>query len=37
MTGPALKRHRKIVRYNIQYITKPTIRKLARRGGVKYF
>ncbi|KAE9396364.1 histone-fold-containing protein [Gymnopus androsaceus JB14] len=29
------KRHRKILRDNIQGITKPTIRRLARRGGVK--
>jgi len=29
------KRHRKIVRDNIQGITKPAIRRLARRGGVK--
>ena len=28
-------RHRKIVRDNIQGITKPAIRRLARRGGVK--
>ena len=28
-------RHRKILRDNIQDITKPAIRKLARRGGVK--
>ncbi|KAI9350882.1 histone-fold-containing protein [Obelidium mucronatum] len=31
----ALKRHRKILRDNIQGITKPAIRRLARRGGVK--
>ncbi|KAI2620092.1 histone-fold-containing protein [Hypoxylon sp. NC1633] len=30
-----LKRHRKILRDNIQGITKPAIRRLARRGGVK--
>ena len=29
------KRHRKIMRDNIQCITKPAIRRLARRGGVK--
>jgi histone H4 len=29
------KRHRKVVRDNIQGISKPTIRHLARRGGVK--
>ncbi|XP_076274775.1 histone H4-like [Rhynchophorus ferrugineus] len=29
------KRHRKVLRYNIQGITKPAIRRLARRGGVK--
>lgn len=29
------KRHRKIMRENIQGITKPAIRRLARRGGVK--
>ena len=29
------KRHRKILRDNIQGITKPVIRRLARRGGVK--
>ncbi len=29
------KRHRKICRDNIQGITKPAIRRLARRGGVK--
>ena len=33
-TGGA-KRHRKILRDNIQGITKPAIRRLARRGGVK--
>ncbi|OMJ65948.1 hypothetical protein SteCoe_37381 [Stentor coeruleus] len=31
----AKKRHRKIARENIQGITKPAIRRLARRGGVK--
>merc|ERR1711998_802367 len=30
-----LKRHKKILRDNIQGITKPAIRRLARRGGVK--
>ncbi|KAI5868415.1 histone-fold-containing protein [Durotheca rogersii] len=30
-----IKRHRKILRDNIQGITKPSIRRLARRGGVK--
>lgn len=29
------KRHRKLLRDNIQGITKPAIRRLARRGGVK--
>ncbi|RXG55617.1 Sodium/glucose cotransporter 4 [Armadillidium vulgare] len=29
------KRHLKVLRYNIQGITKPAIRRLARRGGVK--
>ncbi|KAF7189597.1 Histone H4 [Pseudocercospora fuligena] len=29
------KRHRKVLRDNIQGITKPDIRRLARRGGVK--
>ncbi|CAJ0749380.1 16326_t:CDS:2, partial [Entrophospora sp. SA101] len=29
------KRHRKIIRDNVQGITKPAIRRLARRGGVK--
>ncbi len=29
------KRHRRILRDNIQGITKPAIRRLARRGGVK--
>jgi histone H4 len=33
MTGA--KRHRKVLRDNIQGITKPAIRRLARRGGVK--
>ncbi|KAL3890423.1 hypothetical protein ACJMK2_002705 [Sinanodonta woodiana] len=33
------KRHRKVLRDNIQGITKPAIRRLARRGGVfsRYF
>ena len=31
----AKKRHRKVIRENIQGITKPAIRRLARRGGVK--
>ena len=30
-----VKRHRKVLRYNIQGITKPVIRRLARRSGVK--
>ncbi|KAI1470620.1 histone-fold-containing protein [Daldinia caldariorum] len=30
-----IRRHRKILRDNIQGITKPAIRRLARRGGVK--
>ena len=29
------KRHRKVLRNNIEGITKPAIRRLARRGGVK--
>ncbi len=29
------KRHRKVLRDNIQGITKPAMRRLARRGGVK--
>ena len=28
-------RHRNVLRNNIQWITKPAIRKLARRGGTK--
>ena len=32
---PGAKRHRKVLRENIQGITKPAIRRLARRGGVK--
>jgi histone H4 len=34
-TGGKGKRHKKVVRDNIQGITKPAIRRLARRGGVK--
>ena len=34
-SGGAGKRHRKVIRDNIQGITKPAIRRLARRGGVK--
>ena len=34
-SGKGAKRHRKIMRDNIQGITKPAIRRLARRGGVK--
>ena len=30
-----IKRHRKVMRDNIQGITNPAIRRLARRGGVK--
>ncbi|KAL7899353.1 histone-fold-containing protein [Trichoderma sp. SZMC 28014] len=33
--GRSQKRHRKILRDQIQGITKPAIRRLARRGGVK--
>jgi histone H4 len=33
--GQVAKRHRKVLRDNIQGITKPAIRRLARRGGVK--
>nr|CAA62812.1 histone H4 [Diprion pini] len=33
--GKGGKRHRKVLRDNIQGITKPAIRRLARRGGVK--
>ncbi|KAG5192022.1 hypothetical protein JKP88DRAFT_294430 [Tribonema minus] len=33
--GANFKRHRKVLRDNIQGITKPAIRRLARRGGVK--
>ena len=34
-SGKGAKRHRKVIRDNIQGITKPAIRRLARRGGVK--
>ena len=33
--GEGVKRHRTILRENIAGITKPAIRRLARRGGVK--
>ena len=33
--GAGAQRHRKILRENIKGITKPAIRRLARRGGVK--
>ncbi len=33
--GVVPKRHRKVLRDNIKGITKPAIRRLARRGGVK--
>ena len=33
--GFLIQRHRKVLRDNIQGITKPAIRRLARRGGVK--
>ncbi|KAI0171750.1 histone-fold-containing protein [Hypoxylon sp. FL1284] len=33
--GKGIKRHRKILRDNILGITKPAVRRLARRGGVK--
>ena len=33
--GGKAKRHRKILRGNIEGLTKPAIRRLARRGGVK--
>lgn len=32
---PVAKRHRRVLRDNIQGVTKPAIRRLARRGGVK--
>jgi histone H4 len=35
MSQGRAKRHRKVLRDNIQGITKPAIRRLARRGGVK--
>ena len=35
LLGPPAKRHRKVLRDNIRGITKPAIRRLARRGGVK--
>jgi histone H4 len=35
LLGPPAKRHRKVLRDNITGITKPAIRRLARRGGVK--
>ncbi|KAF2208967.1 hypothetical protein CERZMDRAFT_7450, partial [Cercospora zeae-maydis SCOH1-5] len=35
LAGKGLKRHRKILRDNLQGITKGSIRRLARRGGVK--
>lgn len=34
-TGKGAVRHRKVLRDNIKGITKPAIRRLARRGGVK--
>ncbi|KAF1990757.1 hypothetical protein K402DRAFT_203043 [Aulographum hederae CBS 113979] len=34
-THPLMKRHRKILRDIIKGITKPAVRRLARRGGVK--
>jgi len=34
-TGSSSSRHRKILRDNMNGITKPAIRRLARRGGVK--
>ncbi|KAH9023055.1 histone-fold-containing protein [Lactarius deliciosus] len=33
--SPGVKRHRLVLRDNVQGITKPAIRRLARRGGVK--
>ena len=33
--GGAVRRHRKVLRDNLQGITQPAIRRLARRGGVK--
>ena len=35
MSKGAAKRHRTVLRDNIQGISKPAIRRLARRGGVK--
>ena len=35
MSKSYMKRHRKVLRNNIEGITKPAIRRLARRGGVK--
>jgi histone H4 len=35
VSSPGPKRHRRVLRDNIQGITKPAIRRLARRGGVK--
>ena len=35
LTRDTAKRHRKVLRDNIQGVTKPAIRRLARRGGVK--
>ena len=35
LSKPANKRHKKVLRDNIQGVTKPAIRRLARRGGVK--
>ncbi|CAK3925828.1 histone H4 [Lecanosticta acicola] len=35
LEGKTLKRHRKVLRDNIQGVTKGDIRRLARRGGVK--
>ena len=34
-TGKTAKRHSKVMKNNLQSITKPAIRRLARRGGVK--
>lgn len=33
--GKGIKRHQRVLNNNIQGITKPAIRRLARRGGVK--
>ena len=35
MAGKRTKRHRKVLRDSIYGVTKPAIRRLARRGGVK--